>query len=299
MIKTIFKKLLKFLRPHFHIISIITVIVLWSVISYFGIFYLKELFYKVKDVSFDDTPNINYVDTSDDEVCNVYGITLHGEIVTYDSRDSYNDQEKVMYDQTSADEVVWSVNEAEDNSDVRAILVEIDSGGGSPYAGEEIMTALKQAKKPVIAFIRDRGLSTAYLAATGADTIFASKFSDVGSVGVTMSYLQESEKNKKEGLEFIDLSSGKYKSLGSPDRAITSAEKDFLMRDINIMHSYFVELVSQNRSINIEKVKKLADGSSMTGEAALKNGLIDKIGLLPDAEKYISEKIGEKVNICW
>jgi len=291
------QKFSQILKSSVGVISIIIVLVLWSTILYFGISFGKEFFFSVT--------NNNYADVSDtgtsfeNEDCNVYGINLHGNVVTYNSNDAYNDQDKIILDQTSADEVVWYVKEAQSKDNIKAIAVEIDSYGGSGEAGEEMMRAFKESKKPVVAFIRSAGLSAAYLAATGAETIFASNFSDVGSIGITMSYLQNTEKNKKDGLTFIDLSSGKYKDSGNPDRPLTSEEKQIFMRDVKIAYEYFVKLVAQNRNLDIEKVKKLADGSSVMGEQALKDGLIDKIGLLPDVENFLTEKIGAEAKICW
>jgi len=213
------QKLYKTFRSSFGVISVITMIVLWSVISYYAISYIIE-------------PSSDITSSDDTEDCNVYGINLHGEVVTYHSPDSYNDSDTLMYDQTSADDVTWVVKNAQDNESIKAIVVEIDSYGGSGEAGEEMMRAFKDSKKPVVAFIREVGLSAAYLAATGAQTIFASKISDVGSIGVTASYLQETEKNKKEGLTYVDLSSGKYKDSGNPSRAISTDEKAIIMRDI-------------------------------------------------------------------
>lgn len=290
------QKLVNILKSSFGVISIIVVLILWSTISYFGISFGKEFFFNVASNNSDVS---DAEALSENEDCNVYGINLHGDIVTYHSNDAYNDQDKLILDQTSADEVVWAVDKAENTDTVKAVVVEIDSYGGSGEAGEEMMLALKQSKKPVVAFIRNAGLSAAYLAATGAETIFASNFSDVGSIGITMSYLQNTEKNKKDGLTFIDLSSGKYKDSGNPDRPLTSEEKQIFMRDVKIAHEYFVNLVAQNRNLDIEKVKVLADGSSVMGEQALKDGLIDKIGLFPDVENFLSEKIGAPVAVCW
>jgi len=284
----------KILKSSFNVISILVVIALWSGISYYVILNISKTSPSVvtKDIS-------NTEESSEPENCNVYGITLHGDVVTYNSNDAYNDQYDVILDQTSADDIIWAVNEAQGNDSVKAIVVEIDSYGGSGVAGEEMMTVFKQSKKPVIAFIRSAGLSAAYLAATGAETIFASNFSDVGSIGVTMSYLQEAEKNAKEGLLYVDLSSGAYKDTGNPARLLSEDEKQLLMRDIKIGHEYFVKLVSENRNLDIEKVRKLADGSSVMGEAALKNGLIDKIGIFPDVVDFLSEKLNTPVEICW
>lgn len=285
----------KILKSSFNVISIILIIVIWSGLSYFII---SETIKPSSDID-NSTNTSDTEETTEPENCNVYGINLHGDVVTYNSNDAYNDQYDVILDQTSADDIIWAVNEAQDNDKIKAIVIEIDSYGGSGVAGEEMMTAFKQSKKPVIAFIRNAGLSAAYLAATGAETIFASNFSDVGSIGVTMSYLQEAEKNTKEGLSYVDLSSGAYKDTGNPARTLSEDEKRLLMRDIKISYEYFVKLVSENRNLDIEKVRKLADGSSVMGEAALKNGLIDKIGIYPDVVNFLSEKINAPIEICW
>ena len=288
------QKITKIFKSSFNVISILVVIALWSGISYYVISKTPPI---VVNNAITDTSNIE--ESPEPENCNVYGINLHGDVVTYNSNDAYNDQYDVILDQTSADDIIWAENEAQGNDNIKAIVVEIDSYGGSGVAGEEMMTVFKQSKKPVIAFIRSAGLSAAYLAATGAETIFASNFSDVGSIGVTMSYLQETEKNTKEGLSYVNLSSGAYKDTGNPARTLSEDEKRLLMRDVKISHDYFVKLVSQNRNLSIETVRKFADGSSMMGEAALKNGLIDKIGIFPDVIDFLSEKIGATTEICW
>lgn len=286
------QKLSKIFKSSFTTIAVITVIIIWTGSSY----YLISSTLGTSDIASDDSFD---TEASEPKDCNVYGINIHGDIVTYHSNDAYNEQGKLMFDQTSADEVIWFTEEAQEKENIKALIIEIDSSGGSGEAGEEMMLAFKQSKKPVVAFIRNRGLSAAYLAATGVQTIFASNFSDVGSIGITGSYLQETEKNKKDGLTYIDLSSGIYKDSGNPNRALTDNEKQLFMRDIKIGYEYFVKLVSQNRNLDIEKIRKIADGSSVMGETALKDGLIDKIGLLPDVENFLTEQIGAKAKICW
>ncbi|MFZ2205201.1 MAG: signal peptide peptidase SppA [Minisyncoccia bacterium] len=282
------QKITKILKISFIVICVILTISIWTGGSHY---FITSFLNESSDLASNDSAEL--------EDCNVYGINIHGNIVSYHANDAYNDQDKLTLDETSSDEVIGAVNKAQSAENVKALIIEIDSGGGYPVAGEEIMRALKDSNKPVIAFIRSVGASAAYLAATGAQTIFASKFSDVGSIGITGSYLQETEKNKKEGLTYIDLSSGIYKDSGSPNRPLTEADKQIFMRDIKIGYEHFVNLVSQNRNLSIEMVKKLADGSTIMGDAALKNGLIDKIGLYPDAKKFISEKIGAPVIVCW
>lgn len=245
-------------------------------------------------------------DTYADEVggeesnCNVLGINLHGDLVTYISNEYYDKETgDYLVDQTASEDVVSYIQSAQADEDVKAIFLEVDSSGGSPTAGEEIANTLKLATKPTVVMIREAGLSSAYYAATGADIIFASINSDVGSIGVTWSYLDYAEKNQKEGLTFNQVSSGAFKDLGNPDKPLTTAEKNLVMRDINIMEESFIKAVAENRKLEIEKVRQLADGSSMLGQMALANGLIDKIGGINEVQDYLKETIGEEVDFCW
>ncbi|MEI6288509.1 MAG: S49 family peptidase [bacterium] len=231
--------------------------------------------------------------------CNVEGLILRGDVVTYISPDGYNDNGDVIIDEQSSENIVGRIEKAEKDNSIRAIILEVDSYGGSGVAGEEIADALKNAKKPTVALIRGAGVSAAYWASTGANKIFASKNSDVGGIGVTMSYLDDVKKNQNDGYIYNQLSAGKFKDTGNPDKALSQEEINLLMRDVNIMHNNFIQGVAENRKLDIEKVKNLADGSSMLGEMALANGLIDQIGGEFEAKKYLKEKIGQDVDVCW
>lgn len=231
--------------------------------------------------------------------CNTLGIKLHGSLITYISPADLDKDGNPLSDQTASENIVYSINKAEKDKNTKAIILEIDSYGGSPVAAEEISNALENSKKPTVALIRDGGVSAAYLAATGADKIFASKNSDVGGIAATMSYLDNVRQNQKEGLTFNQLSSGKFKDTGDPNKTLSAEEIKLLMRDVNIIHQNFIKTVAENRNLDIKKVESLADGSTMLGEMALKNGLIDQIGGLFEVKEYLKEKIGEEVEICW
>lgn len=230
--------------------------------------------------------------------CNVSDIKLQGGLFTY-IPNNYKDENGIaIEDLISAEDIVGAIENAEKDDGIKAIIMEIDSSGGDPVAAEEVANALKRAKKPTAALIRGQGTSAAYYAATGADTIFASQNSTVGSIGVTMSYLDNVEENKEAGLTYNQLISGKFKDTGSPDKPLTPEEKELLMRDINIIHENFISSVAGNRGIDIEKVRQIADGSAMIGQMALENNLIDKIGGRYEVEEYLKGKIGEEVKIC-
>ena len=234
----------------------------------------------------------------DDEYCNVSNIKLQGSLITYISNEGKDEDGVPLYDETASEDIVRAIEKAERDNNIRAIVLEIDSLGGEPVASEEVTNALKRAKKPTIALIRGYGASAAYHAATGADMIFASQNSDIGGIGVTMSYLDHSEENKKDGLTYNQLSVGKFKDAGDSDKPLTSEEKELFMRDINILHENFIKAVADNRKIEIEKVRSLADGSTMLGQMALENNLIDKIGGRYEIEEYLKEKFGGEIEIC-
>src|SRR3989338_4251395 len=279
------------LKRIFYILALVTGFVVLSIASNF----IYNKYIEPQALSVGDVTDLGSDEQAD---CNVLGINLHGQILTYipvGAGDSFMNENDLV----SSDTVLFYIKQAKEDEEIKAILLEIDSPGGLPVAGEEIANALRSSSKPTVAFIRQTGMSAAYWAATGAGRIFASKNSDVGSIGVTTSYLDNVNKNQKEGLSFIQLSVGKYKDTGNPDKPLSQEEINLFMRDLNIVHQNFIEAVSKNRNLPIEEVRKIADGSSVLGQRAKELGLIDEIGSLPEVEKYLSLKIGEKADICW
>ncbi len=230
--------------------------------------------------------------------CNVSKIKLQGELMPYIPNEDKNEDGSTAVDATSSEDIVDAIEIADNDENIQAIILEINSFGGGPVAAEEVANALKRATKPTVALIRGMGVSAAYWSAIGADVIIASANSDVGSIGITSSYLDNTEKNEKEGLTFNQISTGKFKDMLSYDKPLTQEERKLVERDLKILHENFVTAISENRKIDIEKVRKLADGSSMPGQMALDNGLIDKIGGINEVKNYLAEKIGEEVEIC-
>jgi len=240
-------------------------------------------------------------DYDSDDYCyeedNVFGIILHGDLYTY--ADLSEEDENDGYSYATSEDIVYYINETENNPNMKAIILEIDSWGGGPTPAKEVCDALKRAKKPTVALIREAGTSAAYWVATGADIIFANTTSDVGGIGVTMSYLDYSEQNRRDGIVYQQISSGKFKDSGDPDKTLSWEEKQLLQRDIDLLHEMFISEVASNRDMEVSAVEKLADGSTMLGQMALDNGLIDRIGGEYEAIEYLEELLGEDVSICW
>lgn len=240
-------------------------------------------------------------DDSGDKECNVYGINLHGDLITYIPNDNYDDFGSPMEDETSSEQIYFAIKSAEKDDDIKAIIIEVDSGGGDPVAGEEINSAIKKSTKPVIAYIRSMGASAAYWAISGADKIYSMKTSSVGSIGVNYSYVDFSKSGEEDGATFNELSSAKFKNIMSPFKELTEEEKELIMDDLQKTHNLFVESVAENRGLELEKVKEIADGWAYNGPDSLEFGLIDNIGGMDEVKEYLKTEVlnNEEVKVCW
>ncbi len=229
--------------------------------------------------------------------CNVAYIPVHGELVTYIPASEGTTTDN-SYDQTASEDVTQSIRTAEADPSIKGIVLEIDSPGGSPVAGEEIQATLKRSSKPTVALIRDEGDSAAYMAASGANMIFASAFSDVGDIGITQSYVDNSKQDAEEGLTFDQLSIGKYKDMFNTDKPLTADERALALTELQMDFNVFVNIVAENRSMSTSTVLTLADGASYTGQEGVQNGLINKIGNVDDVRSYLTNKLGAGAVIC-
>ena len=220
-----------------------------------------------------------------DGVCNIAVVPVTGDITTFEQ----SEEEAAPY--TNADDVAAQIRSAEYDPNILGMLVRIDSYGGYPAASEVIANAIKKSFLPSVGLIREAGASGGYLVATGADTIIASPFSDVGGIGITMSYLENWKQNQDMGLGYVSLSSAPFKDYGDPDKPLTEAERNLFERDLKIWHDYFVTSVAENRELPVEDVARLADGSSMAGKLALEHKLIDALGDQETAREWFAAQL--------
>lgn len=170
------------------------------------------------------------------------------------------------------------MDDAINDPSIGAIVLDINSPGGSPVAGESMLEKVNSSTKPVIARISDSGSSAAYMVASGADEIVASPSSWVGSIGVILTLSDLSEYYKKEGIDMYSITGGKYKDMGSDYRNLTSEERNMLQTMINEEYDYFIKLVAKNRNLSYEYVKKIAEGRPYTGQQGLNVSLVDYLG---------------------
>jgi protease-4 len=178
---------------------------------------------------------------------------------------------------------------AERNPGVKAILIRVNSGGGSSAASQEIFEELKKVKKPVVVSVGDVCASGAYYISCAADSIVANRSSAVGSIGVILQVPNFEELYEKLGIEYTTIKQGKYKDAGSTDRPLTEEEKTLLEEQTFKIYEQFIQDVAETRGLPVEKVKEIATGWVYLGTEAKDLGLIDVIGTYKDAEIIAAE----------
>ena len=195
------------------------------------------------------------------------------------------------------------LDQAAGDSSVKAVILEVNSPGGSVVASDEMHDAIldfkRQTGKPVVVSMQDLAASGGYYISTAADDIVANKSTFTGSIGVILSLLNYSKAAEKYGIKQNAITSGKFKEIGSPWKDLSPQEKDILQGLVDDSYNQFVGVVAKGRDLPEDKVRKIADGRIYSGRQAEKLGLVDKLGNLDtateDARKLAKTKRAEVV----
>ncbi|MBI4449283.1 signal peptide peptidase SppA, partial [Candidatus Woesearchaeota archaeon] len=198
---------------------------------------------------------------------------------------------------SSSTDLVKLIEEANAAPSIKAIIIDINSPGGSATASAEVADALKRSNKTVVAVVREVGASGAYWVASASDKIYAGKTSVVGSIGVIGSYVEYAGLMDRYNLTYRRLVAGNYKDAGSPFKHLTSKEEKRIQDLIDQLHTYFIDEVAINRNLSQEKVRSLADGFILLGKEAKDKGLIDEIGGRKEAEQYLRSILNETISV--
>ncbi|MBL7054205.1 signal peptide peptidase SppA [Candidatus Woesearchaeota archaeon] len=197
----------------------------------------------------------------------------------------------------SSTEIIKLIKKADSNPNIKAIIFEINSPGGTPVASEEITNAIKRTNKTTVAWIREVGASGAYWIASATDHIVASRMSLTGSIGVLASYLELAGFLEDHNVTYRRLVAGKYKDIGSPFKEITSSEELLLQKSINQLHDYFIDDVVKNRKLTQQQKLRISDALFYTGAEAKELGLVDVLGSKEEAIRLIEDKLDITVNL--
>lgn len=190
--------------------------------------------------------------------------------------------------------IIEQLRSAQNNPSVKAILIRVNSGGGSAAASQEIFEELKKIEKPVVVSVGDVCASGAYYISCAADKIVANRTSSVGSIGVILQVTNLEELYKKLGIQYTIIKQGKYKDAGSSARPMTAEEEKLLEDQTFKIYQQFIDDVAASRNIPVEKVQEIATGWVYLGTEALDLGLIDTIGTYRDAEILAAQLGGIK-----
>ena len=209
------------------------------------------------------------------------------------------DHSSIFPDLNSSTSVRRQLHKAAENEHIKAVLIRINSPGGTVAMSQELndaVKAIRAKKKLVVVSMGDVTASGGYYVASAADKIFASPGTLTGSIGVIMHLLNLSEIEKKLGVTPFTIKSGQFKDIGTMDRAPTKEEQELLQTLIMDSYDQFVTAVADGRKMDKEQVKKLADGRIYSGRQALKNKLIDALGGYDDALAYVKKECTTKYN---
>jgi protease-4 len=194
------------------------------------------------------------------------------------------------------EQVKEALDKAEKDGAVKAVILRINSHGGTVTASDIIHHEIKGYKERtgavVIAEMLDVAASGGYYIATAADTIIAHPTTVTGSIGVVLFKLNVEGLMEKVGLEEESIKSGDMKDIGSPFRGMTSEEREILQGVIDTMYERFLDVVADGRKIERRKLREIADGRIYTARQALDLNLIDEIGYLDDAIEEAKKAAG-------
>lgn len=192
--------------------------------------------------------------------------------------------------------IVEQLEKARKSKNIKAIVLWIDSPGGSAAGSDVIYREILKVKadnKPVVAAMGDVAASGGYYIASAADHVFANGATLTGSIGVIFQLPNYSNPRgwiAKSGYDVVTITSGKFKDLGNPFRPMTGEEKAYIQGMVNSIYGQFLNAVSKGRNMPMAKLRPLADGRVYTGTDAKARGLIDEIGTLNEAIAYAGEK---------
>ncbi len=193
----------------------------------------------------------------------------------------------------SSTDIVRYIEDANEDDDIKMIVFEINSPGGSAVASDEIVQAVGLVDKPTLAWIRESGASGAYWVASKADYIIANRMSITGSVGVLASYLEFGGFLKDHNITYRRITGGEYKDIGSPLSELTPTQKLLLQKKIDLIHSFFLKDVQENRNLTDDQLSQIESGIFFIGAEAYELGLVDELGGRNEVKEYVERMVGE------
>jgi protease-4 len=188
------------------------------------------------------------------------------------------------------------LKKAEDDRQMRAVILRINSPGGTVTASDivyrEIETFKQRSRLPVVAVLMDLAASGGYYVALAADTIVAHPTTVTGSIGTIMISINAQGLMQKLGVATTAIKSAELKDMGSPFRPLTPEERAIFQSVIDDLQRQFLAKVIEHRKLSPEAARKLADGRVYTADQALAHGLVDRVGYMSDVVALAQKAAG-------
>ncbi|MGD1847349.1 MAG: signal peptide peptidase SppA [Salibacteraceae bacterium] len=191
--------------------------------------------------------------------------------------------------------VAGAIREARKDTNVKAIVLRVNSPGGSALASDVIWreVTLAKAAKPFVVSMGNLAASGGYYIACAADKIYASPHTITGSIGVFgMLPNLQGFWNEKLGVTFDRVQTNTYSGLGSPNRGLADRELEVIQASVDDIYDTFLQRVAEGRGLTVEQVDEVAKGRVWSGIDAIEKGLVDEFGNLDDAVAYAAEAAG-------
>lgn len=185
--------------------------------------------------------------------------------------------------------IINQIKEAKSNSNVKAILLSVNTPGGGVYETAELYNELKNSGKDVYVSMKKQATSGGYYVSMAAKKIFANTETTTGSLGVVMSYVSAQKYLNDHGIKQETIRSGEQKAIGGLLEDLPESTRKIYQEQNKEAYDRFVKAIAQGRSMSEDEVRKLADGRTYTGTQAVENKLIDKIGTEEDLINFIKE----------
>lgn len=187
-----------------------------------------------------------------------------------------------------------------EDDNVKAVIVAINSPGGTTAGGEELYEVLRRlsASKPTVSVIHELGASAAYMTAIGTDHIFARRLSIVGSIGVLYQHINAGKLLETIGIDLDKVATGPLKAEPDYDEPLAGAPREILQQLVEDSFVWFVDIVAERRGMERPEALALADGRIVIGQTGLDLGLIDAIGGEFEARAWLEAEHGVKAELA-
>ncbi len=204
----------------------------------------------------------------------------------------------IQYDGTacSPDGLKALLDEAAQNSHIKAVVLRVNSGGGVATAGEEMATYVKEFRqetgKPVVVSSASTNASAAYEISSQADCIYVARTTSIGAIGTALQLVDYSELLQMLGISVENITSSSSKDSTYGTRKLTDEEREHYQNQVNQINETFIQNVANGRSMSEDSVRALATGLTFTGVEAVENGLADEVGTKEDAVQKAASLAG-------